>query len=546
MVRHYGNANQTRKRFGSLDENGCGKFNDLTEKVIEKICDSGYSIVWLTGIIEHATGTSYDGIPADDPLILKGKAGSPYAVRDYFDVAADLAEDPAKRIDEFKKLLARCKKAGLKVMIDFIPNHVARSYRSDVNPDLSFGVQDKTEFFFSRENHFFYLQQGEGPLMLPGGEYPPESKVGKVTGNNSATWRPSVNDWYETVKLNYGYDFTKGRDTRALDDMLDDEAPHTWKIMDAILAYWQDMGVDGFRVDMAHMVPMQFWEWVIKRSRDRAMEEVYFMAEAYDGDPAKLSDKNVLEHLMQVGFNTVYDGDTYELIKEIYEHGKWANDLDEVLFQNSKLDNMLRYAENHDEVRIASPQHWGGHGAKISAPVTAILHGIGKGPVMVYNGQEVGEPALGSEGFAGDDGRTSIFDYWSPPELAKMVNSGEYGDDLLSDEQVNLRNWYASWMQLIQQPAFAKGEVYGLNHFNKDNEDYGRLDGEGCSGHWLYSFVRYTEEQAYVVVVNLNPSQVMKDVEIHIPEDLAMEITDLDSHIFVDEVDACEVLVIEM
>ena len=294
LVRTFGNTNETRKINGTLSENGCGKFSDINDAALESIAAMGFTHIWLTGVLEQASGTSYPSRPADEPDILKGVAGSPYAIKDYFDVCPDYAIDPERRLDEFRDLLARCRRYDFKVIIDFVPNHVARSYASDVRPDLSFGEGDRRDRFYDRDNHFYYLQAGHHgggpPLKLPtmgkpgcDGWFEPEMEFGRVTGNNVISWSPSANDWYETVKLNYGHDFTQGRQTGHLPDASAslDEVPKTWRTMNEVLGYWQQMGVDGFRVDMAHMIPMEFWRWVVARCRARD-SEVFFAAEAYD------------------------------------------------------------------------------------------------------------------------------------------------------------------------------------------------------------------------------------------------------------------------
>ena len=533
FVRTFGNSNETRKQNGTLAENGCGKFADIGDTALGEIRKMGFTHVWLTGVLEQASGTAYPNRPADDPNILKGIAGSPYAIKDYFDVCPDYAVDPDKRIDEFKALLARCEKGGLKVIIDFVPNHVARSYASDVKPSLSFGEGDDRSAFFARDNHFYYLRSsdpGEGPpLKLPtagkpgcNGLFTPETGYGRVTGNNVVSWSPGDGDWYETVKLNYGHDFTKGRDTSSLpgEEAEPASVPKTWRTMDEIIAYWQEMGVDGFRVDMAHMVPMPFWKWMVKRAHGRK-SDVFFMAEAYDNDPAKLTDGHVLDELLKAGFDAVYDDPVYDVLEGLYDSGKWANDLDALTFTGDRFHQSLRYAENHDEVRLASPQHWGGHGMKVGRPVSAVLFAIGKGPVMLYNGQEVGEPAIGSEGFGGDDGRSSIFDYGSMPEFTKWTNGGKFDGGRLSPEQKELRSWYGELLGELKKPAFTKGEFYGLNHANNDNPGFGRINGETASGHWLYAFLRRdpVTRQAFLVVANFHGSETLKGVHIKIPYD---------------------------
>jgi glycosidase len=532
MVRTFGNTNETRKFKGTLEENGCGKFRDINSAALRSLRQMGFTHLWLTGVLEQASGTSYPGRPGDDPDILKGLAGSPYAIKDYFDVSPDYAVDPEQRLAEFQELLERCRVMEFKVIIDFVPNHVARSYESDVKPELSFGAGDRRGVFFDPENHFFYLQPsdpgGGPPLKLPthgmsgcDGLFPPETGFGRVTGNNVVSWAPAIHDWYETVKLNYGHDFTLGRVTPGLlpgPDASPAQVPKTWRTMDEILAYWQALGVNGFRVDMAHMVPMEFWRWSVKRARAR-QADVFFSAEAYDNDPAKVSEGQVLDELLAAGFDAVYDAPAYDVMKGIYESGKWANDIDSITFAGPRFHRSLRYAENHDEVRLANPQRWGGLGFGVGRPVSGVLFTLGRGPVMLYNGQEVGEPAIGAEGFCGDNARTSIFDYGSMPEFTKWVNGGHCDGGRLSDEQRSLREWYGKWIRATQSPAFTAGEFYGLNHANQENLDFGRVGDEGVSGHWFYAFLRHDPEsgESALVAANFHGSETLENLRIHIP-----------------------------
>jgi len=533
LVRTFGNTRETRAINGTIEVNGCGRFNDINDAALASLKKLGSTHLWLTGVHEQASGTAYPSRPADDPNILKGIAGSPYAIKDYFDVCPDYAAVPEQRLEEFKSLLERCHSHGLKVLIDFVPNHVARSYCSDVKPGSSFGADDKTDVFFDKNNHFFYLtadSRGGGPPLklptahLPGcdGSFAQEAEVGKVTGNNGVTWTPSIFDWYETVKLNYGHDFTQGRDTSLLPGVNASlsEVPKTWRTMDEILSYWQAMGVDGFRVDMAHMVPMEFWRWTVTRARAR-YADVFFSAEAYNNDPAKLTDGHVLDELLEAGFDAVYDDPVYDVLEGIYDSGKWANDLDALTFTGARFHQSLRYGENHDEVRLASPKEWGGLGMMVGKPVCAVLFGMGRGPVMLYHGQEVGEPAAGQEGFGGDDARTTIFDYWSMPEFTKWVNGGKYDGGRLSKPQQSLREWYARLIRATQTPAFTEGEFFGLNYANLENIDYGRIDAETTSGHWLYSFLRYDKRsgEACLVVANFHGSETLKNVKVLIPKE---------------------------
>jgi len=219
---------------GTKTQNGCGKMADFTLKALEEIRSLGATHIWYTGVIEHATQTDYSayGIAKDHPAVVKGKAGSPYAIKDYFDVDPDLATKVEKRREEFRNLIDRSHKADLKVIMDFVPNHVARQYHSDCCPEgiTDLGAEDHTDWAFSTENNFYYLP--EEPLKagfdLQGyTEYP-----ARATGNDVFSAWPCKNDWYETVKLNYGIDVCAGRVGRF------SPVPNTWHKMLQILLYW--------------------------------------------------------------------------------------------------------------------------------------------------------------------------------------------------------------------------------------------------------------------------------------------------------------------
>lgn len=555
LPRLFGNTVETREPNGTLATNGSGKFNDLDETALRELKKMGFTHLWPTGILQQATATDYADIgePADDPDLLKGVAGSPYAIRDYFDVSPDYAEDPARRLEEFREFLTRAHAAGFKVLIDFVPNHVARSYASTVRPELSFGAKDDPSLFFHPQNNFFWLTeqarpQGKGPpLRLPtvdadgrptsptvkalgrgDGLFAPETEHGRVTGNNIISWEPGADTWYETVKLNYGYDFTdSSSSSRAYPTRLNPEIPlpDTWRKMNEIIAYWQELGVDGFRVDMAHLVPPEFWQWLIGRARERR-PGVFFVAEAYEDDPAKVAPADsslagegwgsVMYALLASGFDAVYDDATYDKLKDIFEKGAWANDLDRLGLHPIVFEKSLRYAENHDEVRLAAPSQWAGLGMEVGRPVSALLFGLSRGPVMLYHGQEVGEPAHGAEGFGGDDARTSIFDYWSMPEFVKWVNRGKYDGGLLSPAQKSLRDFYGRLLHLVGRPAFAQGDFLPLNPVNIENPAYGRLPEQTASGQWLYSYLRHDPQsgELFLVVVNLHPTESFEGVRV--------------------------------
>jgi glycosidase len=549
LPRLFGNVNETRKPNGTIEENGTGKFADINGAALRELRGLGFTHLWLTGILRQLSATAHPDIgwEADDPDLLKGLAGSPYAIKDYFDVSPDYALDPAQRVVELQALLRRIHQHGLRVIIDFVPNHVARSYDSRARPDLNFGPADDPAKFFDPRNNFFYVQ-GAGGVRLPSwkagepisatckilgscdGRFEGERNFTRVTGNNVASAEPKLHDWYETVKLNYGFNFLENTRAYPCAETPDAPIPDTWMKMDAVLAHWQRLQIDGFRCDMAHMVPAEFWAWAISRARARNPQTL-FIAEAYDNDPMKvpcadpllraLNDRrgHVMCDLLNAGFTAVYDDPSYKQLKAIYDGRAWANDLDGAHPHDFIFQNSLRYAENHDEVRLASRDQWGNAGMNVGRPVSAILYALSRGPILVYAGQEVGEPAAGAEGFAADDGRTTIFDYWSMPELAKWVNDHRYDGGKLSDEQKELRAFYRRVLHAANEPAFRNGEFFPLNYANIANPHFGRIPGESASGHWLYAFLRYDPDttQRILVLANLHRSEWLRDVRLHLP-----------------------------
>lgn len=537
VVRLFGNIKNKNEWNGDLVTNGVGKFAHIDAKALGELKDLGATHIWLTGVLQQATNTDYSDIgqPADDPDILKGKAGSFYAIKDYFDVSPDYALDPANRMAEFEALVGRIHDADLKVIIDFVPNHVARTYESDIRPDLSFGADDDTSVFFSPQNNFFYLVDPPGQkLQIPAPDHwprpvgpngeaadgtieredndgTPPGDVPKVTGNNVTTAQVGVTDWYETIKLNWGYDFTTGEGHY-------DPTPDTWKKMDQILAYWQQKGVDGFRCDFAHLVPKEAWKYLIDRARQRD-PQVYFFAEAYEnaGGPPGFSFSNFVE----VGFDAVYDDAAYDTVKGVYCCGKWANDLDEMLPDDFLFSRMVRYVENHDERRVASPLVEGGNpndsgfgSMQAGKPAAGVLYLLGDGPILFFNGQEVGEEAAGAEGFSGDDGRTTIFDYWTMPRMAQWVNQYKFDGGGLDADRKALRQWYKRLLHLAQKPGLASGNFYGLQAANKNDPDY-------TSGQWIYSFLRYDTERDAAWLVVANFSDQPRSFSVKIPDEAA-------------------------
>jgi glycosidase len=517
LVRHFGNANTTNAYDGDLATNGSGKLADINDAALDALKGLGVTHLWLTGVVRQATLSDFSSVdPAlgpDDPDIVKGKAGSPYAVRDYFDVSPEIATVPANRVAEFKALVARIHAHGLKAVIDFVPNHVSRGYKSVVKPELDFGLHDDPSQFFSPQNHFFYLAQPAGQALQlsypPGapvhagqdGRFGPEdgttlARTPKATGDNLTSPNPSANDWYEVVKLNYGFNFVD-RTTHY------DPQPALWGQMDQVLSHWQGLGVDGFRCDFSHWIPVEFWSWAIGRAKAR--QPAYFFAEAYDNPDAAPGYSKAA--FVRAGFDALYDSAAYNTVKGIYASTNWANDLEQALPAADVEGHLLRYAENHDERRAASPVTPGDPGnsgfgtAQAGFAVTALLHLLGPEPTLVYAGQELGEKGAGREGFGGDDGRTSIFDYWSPPALAAWSNGHAYDGAQLNADAKDLRAQYVALGAVLAEPAFS-GKRFSLQPANKAQAAFGE------QGHWVYGFLRFDPDrgQTFLVLANLNPS----------------------------------------
>jgi glycosidase len=504
MTRLFGNKVTMNKPYGKIDENGVGKFNDITTKALEGIKELGVSHVWYTGVIEHALQTDYTaaGIPLDDPDVVKGLAGSPYAIKDYYDVNPDLAMDVPKRMKEFEELVDRTHRAGLKVIIDFVPNHVARNYKSDAKPSgiEDLGEKDNTSVAFSATNNFYYLP---GQSFRPPSSQLSNGKDGtfqevpaKVTGNDLFSATPGINDWYETVKLNYGVDIQNGRQKHF------DPIPDTWIKMKDILLFWAGKKVDGFRCDMAEMVPVEFWAWAIPQVT-AINNNIVFIAEIYN--------PNEYRNYIQSGkFNYLYDKvQLYDTLRLLVTGHRNTNDIHPVQQSLSGInDHMLHFLENHDEQRIAS-RFFAADPWK-ALPAMVVSATIDRGPVMIYFGQEVGEPGAGNEGFQGDDGRTTIYDYWGVPEHQKWVSGGSFSGEKLSMEQKQLRQTYADILTLAaKNPAITTGEYVDLTSFN---QSAGNFDQK------IHAYLRYSGDERLLIVTTYNSEDQM--IKVQIPKEI--------------------------
>lgn len=431
FTRLFGNTKTLNRPSGSRDENGIGKFADFTDRALAEIRALGATHLWFTGVVRHARPDT------DPPAFVKGRAGSPYAVTDWYDLNDDLAVEPARRHAEFDAVVARTHAAGLKVVIDFVPNHVARTYRGDLGI-----LDDRTEAFLP-SNNFYYLPGHD--LRLPHGNHGYVEHPARATGNDVFSSHPHENDWYETVKLNYGVDYRHHKRVNHFDPV-----PNTWPRMRDILLYWAGRGVDGFRCDMAEMVPVEFWAWALPQVR-AAFPGTLFIAEIYNPE--------AYEAYLDTGtFDLLYDKvGLYDAVRAVVE-GKGTVAAVEAAYRRveASQDRLLNFTENHDEQRSASPFFAGDPWRALAAFTVAAC--LGRGALMVYFGQEVGEPGAGVKGFSGEDGRTSIFDYWGVPEHQKWVNGGAFDGGGLSPDQRRLREAYSSLVnRCLNDPVLTRG-----------------------------------------------------------------------------------------
>lgn len=497
LPRLFANYNKTCVPNGTIEQNGSGKMNSINKEILKEIHDMGFTHVWYTGVIEHSNQTDYSryGIRRDNPAVVKGKAGSPYAIKDYYDIDPDIAERINDRIGEFEALVKRTHDAGMKVIIDFVPNHVSRQYLSDAKPAgvIDFGVEDDRNCFFSPDNNFYYIPRQLFAPSIPvvEGAAPYIEFPAKASGNDCFTAFPTVNDWYETVKLNYGVDYGDGSHHFY-------PIPRTWFQMREVLLYWTRKGVDGFRCDMAHMVPVEFWQWVIPNIKE-VRPDMIFIAEIYD--------VGLYRTFINAGFDYLYDKvNLYDTLRAIQTGNVSAAQLTQCWQTVDGIGgNMLNFLENHDEQRFGS-EFYAGDPALV-APSLIVSAFIGTGPFMLYAGQELGECGMEAEGFSGRDGRTTIFDYWSIPTLRRWLNEGKPSEARLTGRERWLRHYYTTVLRLCNsEKAISRGRFFDLMYVNYNNPT--------LNPHRQFVWLRNCDDETLVIAVNFASEPCFLDINI--------------------------------
>lgn len=507
FTRTFGNKNNNRKPNGTLAENGVGKMNDFDVATLQQIKSLGVNTIWYTGVIRHATCTDYSafGIPRQTPRVVKGKAGSPYAITDYYDIDPDIADNVAERMSEFEDLVKRTHKEGLKVIIDFVPNHVAREYKSICKPKgvKDLGETDNTGKHFDANNNFYYCPNeplGTSAIPLPNGIEADNSNematkytetVARCTGNDRFDAHPQANDWYETVKLNYGVDYC---DWGGLSTHFE-PIPDTWYKMTDILLFWAAKGIDGFRCDMAEMVPHEFWQYATEKVKAQ-YPHIVFIGEVYD--------PNQYRTYVAAGFDYLYDKvGMYDCLRDVMCGHRSASNISQQWQATDDIrEHILYFLENHDEQRIASDFFCGNMQKGIPALIVSAL--FQRNPVMIYAGQEFGERGMDSEGFSGVDGRSTIFDYWSVDAIRK----GFFERSELSAEQLQLEKDYRTILNICNsKKAVSEGKTFDLMYANEANEDF--------DSNKMFAFLRSFGNTTLLVVANFGEAET--HVRVNIP-----------------------------
>lgn len=502
FTRLFGNQVLTCKANGNIDENGCGKMDNFTEQALTEIKKLGTTHIWYTGVIAHATQTDYTryGISKDHPAVVKGKAGSPYAIKDYYDIDPDLAVNVDKRMEEFEYLVARTHEAGMKMIIDFVPNHVARQYKSLAKPEgvKDLGENDDTTVSFSPNNNFYYIpgEELKGDIDLydqEAGRY--TENPAKATGNNKFDAWPNRTDWYETIKLNYGVDYYNNTGCHF------SPIPDTWTKMRDILLFWAAKGIDGFRCDMAEMVPCEFWGWAIPQIKEKH-PNIIFIAEVYNPQEYR-------NYIFNGHFDYLYDKvGLYDTLRAVICNNASATSITGCWQSiNDIQSHMLNFLENHDEQRIAS-EYFAGNPHK-AFPGMIVSACMNTNPVMIYFGQELGESGMDTEGFSGRDGRTTIFDYWSIDSIRRWTNHGRFNTHLLNAKEKGIRNFYKTLLNICnEEKCISQGEFFDLMYVN--------MNGWQMDEHKQYAFLRKFEDEVLLIAVNFGDMNMR--VAINIPE----------------------------
>ncbi len=279
---------------------------------LDRIAASGADVLWLMPI--HPIGA----------LNRKGTLGSPYAALDFrgFEPTFGTAED-------FRALVAAVHARGMKLIIDFVPDHTA--------PDHP----------WTRQHPDWYFRDSTGAPMVP------RDAEGRLT------------DWTDVVQLDYGN-------------------PEVRREMIATMRWWlQEFDIDGYRVDVAGFLPLDFWREATPQLRAALPRPILLLAEWGTFD------------MHRAGFDLTYGWNGYGALKAVWRGETPASGyVERALLEQDSMPHggmRLRFTTNHDETAWDNPPvtiFGGSAGARAAFVATALL----PGRTMIYNGQEIESP----------------------------------------------------------------------------------------------------------------------------------------------------------
>lgn len=199
----------------------------------------------------------------------------------------------------------------------------------------------------------------------------------------------------------------------------------------------------------------------------------------------------------------------YDSLKAIIQgHGSTDAIVD---IQNSLADieqHMLHFLENHDEQRIASSAFAGD--ANKGKPAMVVSATMGSSPTMLYFGQEVGEPGDEDAGF-GNPTRTSIYDYIGVPHHQRWMNKGKFDGGALSEEEKELRSFYASLLNFTKNSKALTGEYREIHRYNRIHTQW--------YNDRVFSYTRWKGKDRLLIVCNFDDSDSF-GFDLQIPEEI--------------------------
>ena len=299
-----------------------GTFDAFTAD-IPKLKDLGVKIIWLMPIhpisMEKRKAQG-DLLVADieDPEERKKYLGSPYAVANYTEVNPDLGT-----MEDFGELVETAHQNGMYVIIDWVPNHTGWDHH------------------WITEHPEYYTKNDKGEITDP-------------IQDNGEPW-----GWTDVADLNY------------------DNQEMRKAMINEMLFWVTEQNIDGFRCDVAHGVPLDFWQTAIPRLRSE--KEIFMLAEAEI--PALMQGNDL--------FDMSYAWEGHHVLNQIAQ-GKenvkrFDRYMDSLSVKLEKDDILMNFVTNHDENAWAGPlRERMGDASKAMTALSYCMPGM----PLIYSGQE--------------------------------------------------------------------------------------------------------------------------------------------------------------